>query len=136
VRNGVAADRVTKAAEETKNVNGALHFALGFGEGLAFLAGEEFGEFVFARGENFGNFAENASARDGGLGAPGGLRGAGGFNSSASFGFVALRIIGDDFALVSGIQILKTHAVLGIDPFATDEILVSPHKALKGRQRL
>ena len=50
-----------------------MNFALGFGERFSFFAREQFGELGFARGENFGNFAEHATAGDGCLRAPRGL---------------------------------------------------------------
>ena len=49
VRNGLAAERVAQSSKETKNVDGPLDFAGAFGEGLALLARQQFGQLGLAR---------------------------------------------------------------------------------------
>ena len=127
MRDGRAAERVAESAEEAEDVGGALHFAGGFGEGLAFLAREQFGKFGFAGFEDLRSFAQDATARGRRGGGP---TGEGGFRRGDGCCGVILageRILGDELAGVSGVEVLEGLAGFRGDPFARDEVGVVAH---------
>src|SRR6185503_167339 len=64
MRDGLPAECETEPAEKTEDIDSALHLAGAFDKRLAFLAGEQLGEFGFARFENLRRFVQDASARN------------------------------------------------------------------------
>src|SRR5687767_15172991 len=120
MRNGLSAERVTDPTKKTEDIDGALHFALAFGERFSFLPGEQFGQLGFSRLKNLGSFAENSSARDGCGVSPTGERGSGCFDGAGGIGFSTAGILGDFFLEVGGVEGLVSFAFLVGTPFSSD----------------
>src|SRR5439155_21082021 len=104
VRNGLAAERVAQSSKETKNVDGPLDFAGAFGEGLALLARQQFGQLGLSRLEEVRRLAEDSTARDRRRRGPGGVSLARRFNRRARLLFPARRIGCDDLACVGRVE--------------------------------
>ena len=67
-----------EAGKIAEDVDGAAHFALGFGQRLAFLAGHVGGHLLEFLVEDAGGFEEDVAARGAAHGAPGGQGGGSG----------------------------------------------------------
>ena len=123
-----ALQQMRNAAGEFHHFHAALNVALGVGNGLAMLAGQNFRELVVVTLQQLQEFHQHARAALGIGGGPGGLRGLGVLDRRAHFGPGGQRHAGDLLA-GHGLPALGKTARRSRDMLAADEM----GKLLHGR---
>jgi hypothetical protein len=124
VRNGLAAQNVTQAAEETEDVDRALHFALAFHERLAFLPREQLGEIGLAGFQDLRSLAEDAPARNGRQGRPCGKSLLRGVDGCLRIFFAGERIFRDGLPGIGWVLSLVNLSRTRADRFAADQVCI------------
>ncbi len=99
-----------------EDVDGAAHFALGFGKRLAFFAGHLSAELIELVFQNVGGFEEDGAARRAGHDGPGGQSFGGGGGGVLDIGGAAFGVQADDLIGVGGVAVFDV--VAAIHPLA------------------